>query len=85
MIMIQNEVLDEKGTKNIQSGIQARSSGIGGGTWLQLCSGRPQFRHQRQFSRALDALNYLISVAAISLEPVLTGDFGTRPDDRSIF
>jgi len=29
MTMIQNEVLDEKGTKNIQSGIQARSSGIG--------------------------------------------------------
>ena len=37
MTMIQNEVLDEKGTQKVQSGIQERSSSIGDGTWLELC------------------------------------------------
>jgi hypothetical protein len=35
MTMIQSEMLDEKGTKNVQSGIQVRNGGIGIGTWLQ--------------------------------------------------
>ena len=43
MKVIQNEVLDDKATKNIQSGIQARSGRIGCGTWLQLCSRGTQF------------------------------------------
>ena len=33
-IMIRNEVLNEKTTQASQSGIQARSGGIGGGAWL---------------------------------------------------
>ena len=51
--MIQNEVLDEKTTKNPQSGIQAKGGRIGGRTWLQLCSFGAQFGREWDFDRAL--------------------------------
>jgi len=53
MKMIQNEVLDDKTTQNIQSGIQARGGRIGGRTWLQLCGRGTQFGREWCSDRAL--------------------------------
>ena len=52
--MIRNEVLDEQRTQDSQSGIQTRSGGLSGRTWVQLCGRWAQFRREWQYDWALE-------------------------------